>query len=91
MSIIKIKTTKISTDELYSVHCVNTFHLHLHHANYCQYLDARVYRFHRYNLCLENGSDQLFVYRARGINRYCIYYIVSQSADPNHFKGTAGM
>ena len=34
-----------------------------------------------YNRCaqLENGSDQLFVYR--GIDRLCIQ---SQSADPNH-------
>ena len=36
-----------------------------------------------YNVCLENGSDQLIVYRR--IDRQCIYE-VSQSADPNSFS-----
>ena len=41
----------------------------------------------KYNACLEKGSDQLFVF----VRYKYIVRIVSQSVDPNLFRGTAGM
>ena len=42
-------------------------------------------KMNRYNSYIEKGSDQLFVYK--GIASV----LVSQSADSNHFRGTAGI